>query len=371
MQRPSAATVYSAITILLFPVSLLGYVIWIGKGILLGGRSGVSFTAQSPLAARWAMHIMGTRQDEPADRLIPLVPGIPPVARRLVSEPALLAHRVTGHVPKAFEYPFEGDVPKAYEGAARVTFFDEALERYLPDIEQFVLLGAGFDTRPYRLPPGTPVRSFEIDEPETQDVKRTMLAQAGIDTSAVEFVGADFETEDWLARLVAAGFDPAKRTFFLWEGVIMYLDRAAVEDTLRKVAGTAAGSVVAFDYFTSEALTSRSFYWRMARVSTRAAGEPLKFGIDSTPPSRDRLSEFLASCGLTLREQRTLGQETQDERAWGGFAVAGVAQDGGSGRRPSRPPIPTGQQAPMRRRAGGARGAASTRVSTASARARH
>ena len=112
------------------------------------------------------------------------------------------------------------------------------------------------DTRPYRLAPGTKVRSFEIDEPDTQAVKRAMLAQAGIDTSAVAFIAADFETEDWLARLVASGFDPARRTFFLWEGVIMYLDRAAIEDTLRKIAATAPGSVVAFDYFTSEALTS-------------------------------------------------------------------------------------------------------------------
>lgn len=325
MRRPSSGTVSSVITVLLFPVSLLGYAIWIGKGILPGSRSGVSFTAQSPLAARWAMHLMDTRRDEPADRLIHLVPGIPPVARRLVSEPALLAHRVTGHVPKAFEYPFEGDVPKAYEGAARVTFFDQALERHLPETEQFVLLGAGFDTRPYRLPQGTPVRPFEVDGPKTQAVKRSMLAQAAIDTSAVAFVGADFETEDWFGRLAASAFDPTKRTFFLLEGVIMYLDNEAVEDTLRKIAGTAAGSVVAFDYFTTEALTSTSFYWRLARRSTRVAGEPIKFGIDSTPPSRERLAEFLASCGLTLREQRTLDEETQKERAWGGFAVAGVA----------------------------------------------
>jgi methyltransferase (TIGR00027 family) len=326
MRRPSAATAYTVISTLLFPVSLLGSVIWIGKGILPGNRSGVSFTAQSPLSARWAMHLMGTRRDEPADRLMPFVPGLPAVARRLVSEPALLAHRVTGYVPRAFAYPFEGDVPKEYEGAARVTFFDQALERYLPEIDQFVILGAGFDTRPYRLPPGTAIRSFEVDTPKTQAVKRAMLEQAGIDTSTVAFVAADFETEDWLARLVTAGFDPAKRTFFLWEGVMLYLDGAAVEDSLRKIAGTAPGSVVAFDYFTTEALTSTSFYWWMARVSTRAAGEPIKFGIESTPPSRERLAEFLQSCGLTLREQRTLGQETQGERAWGGFAVAGVAE---------------------------------------------
>ena len=44
-----------------------------------------------------------------------------------------------------------------------------------------------------------------------------------------------------------------------------------------------------------------------------------------TPPSRDRLTELLQSCGLALAEQRTLGQETDGKRAWGGFAVATAA----------------------------------------------
>jgi O-methyltransferase involved in polyketide biosynthesis len=105
---------------------------------------------------------------------------------------------------------------------------------------------------------------------------------------------------------------------------MIYLDRAAVEETLHKIAGTATGSVVAFDYFTTEAIESNALYWRYGRAAPRAAGEPFKFGIDSTPPTRERLSELLQSCGLTLREQRTLGRETEQERAWGGFAVARV-----------------------------------------------
>jgi hypothetical protein len=56
--------------------------------------------------------------------------------------------------------------------------------------------------------------------------------------------------------------------------------------------------------------------------ATKAAGEPLKFGINSTPPSRERLCELLQSCGLSLAEQHTLGKETGGNRAWGGFAVA-------------------------------------------------
>jgi hypothetical protein len=42
------------------------------------------------------------------------------------------------------------------------------------------------------------------------------------------------------------------------------------------------------------------------------------------PPAGERLAEFLRSCGLTLAEYHTLGEETEGRRAWGGFAVTVV-----------------------------------------------
>jgi hypothetical protein len=138
MRDRIAATLFYILSVLLFPFTLLGYVIWIGKGILTKGASGVSSTAQGPLFARWFEHQLGTREDEPANRLMMVLPGIPPLGLRLVSGPTLLAHRLTGYVPKAFRYPFEGDVPPHYEASARVAFFDNAVDRYLGDITQFV-----------------------------------------------------------------------------------------------------------------------------------------------------------------------------------------------------------------------------------------
>ncbi len=317
-----AATVFYILNVLLFPVTLIGYVTWVGKVILSGRMSGVSGTAQGPLSARWFMHHLGTREDEPSNRLLMLLPGVSPLGVRLAVGPMLLAHRLTGYVPKAFRYPFEGDIPKQYEASARVTFFDAIVDRYLPDITQFVILGAGFDTRAFRLPKDTQVQSFEVDTPKTQAIKCEILKKAGIEAALITFVAADFEKEDWLNQLVDAGFDKSLPALFLWEGVSMYLDREAVEDTLRKIASCASGSVVAFDYFTTESLQSLALYWRYGRAATRAAGEPLKFGIDSTPPSSERLALLLQSCGLSLGEQRTLGKETERERAWGGFATA-------------------------------------------------
>ena len=322
-KRPLAAPLFYLLSVLLFPVTLVGYVIWVGKALITGRGSGVSGTAQGPLSARWFCHNLGTRQDEAANRLMLVVPGISPLAVRMVAGPMMLAHRLTGFVPKAFRYPFEGEVPIQYQASARQTFFDSAADRYLVDVRQCVILGAGFDTRAY----GEPLRRvtfFEIDTPRTQTVKREMLGKAGLDSNRAMFVPADFEKDDWFRQLVAAGFDPASPALFLWEGVMVYLDKAAVQATFEKIARTARGSAVAFDYFTTDPLESKGLYWRFARAATQASGEPLKFGIDSTPPSRDRLEEFLRPFGLTLAEQRTLGPEARGGRAWGGFAVATV-----------------------------------------------
>ncbi|MGM7776749.1 class I SAM-dependent methyltransferase [Arthrobacter sp. KNU-44] len=323
MRKPDGAVAFYALSIVLLPVSLLGYVIWVGK-LLSSKPSGVSTSAQAPLSARWAMHNFGVREDQAANRLLPLLPGVPWLGMRLAFLPTVFAHRVTGFVPKTFRYPFEGEIPPRAEASARVTFFDGALDRALPGIDQLVILGAGFDTRPYRLPRDTPLSSFEVDAPNTQAVKREILDKAGIDVRKVAFVPADFEKDDWLAKLVDAGFDVGRPSLFLWEGVTMYLDREAIEDTLRKVASCAKGSLLAFDYFTTETLESSTPYWRFGRAAAKAAGEPLKFGVDRTPPSRDRLAELLRSVGLALLEQRGLGRETKKKRAWGGFAIAMV-----------------------------------------------
>ncbi|MFF2300192.1 class I SAM-dependent methyltransferase [Arthrobacter sp. NPDC058127] len=216
MRKPDAALAFYALSILLLPVSLLGYVIWVGK-LLAVKPSGVSTSAQAPLSARWAMHNFGVREDQAANQLLPLLPGVPWLGMRLAFWPTLFAHRVTGFVPKTFRYPFEGEIPPQAEASARVAFFDGAVDRALPGTDQLVILGAGFDTRPYRLPRDTSVNSFEVDAPKTQAVKREILDKAGIDLRKVAFVPADFEKDDWLAKLVDAGFDLGRPALFLWE----------------------------------------------------------------------------------------------------------------------------------------------------------
>lgn len=318
-----ASAAYYLINLQLAPVTVMGYVTVIATMALRGRGSGVSLSAQGPLSARAAQHMLGVRHDEASHRLMKIMPGTSQLGMSMLSVPMMLGHRLTGFVPKTFRYPWEGDVTPQVFASARGTFFDDVIDRSLPRVTQLVILGAGFDTRAYRLPTGLTVRAFEVDTPKTQAVKRELLSRAGVDASRVTFVAADFETDDCLAKLIAAGFDASEPALFLWEGVIIYLDRAAVEATLRRIAGTAKGSLVAFDFYSDTALHSGALFWRYARAATKAAGEPIKYGVDSRPPLRDRVAELLASCGLTLAEARTFGDET-GKRAWGGIAVGEV-----------------------------------------------
>jgi O-methyltransferase involved in polyketide biosynthesis len=182
MRNFIAAVIYYLIFILLLPVFLLGYVIWVVK-FLIGRKSGASATALSPLFGRWLQHQMKTRQDEATDRLWRVNSSVPPLAWRLVAAPILLAQRVSGYAPKAYRYPFEGEITIQNQGWARQTFYDRVVQQYVPEMAQFVILGAGYDTRALNLPQDTPVRSFEIDTPTTIAGKRAALAKAGIDTT--------------------------------------------------------------------------------------------------------------------------------------------------------------------------------------------
>jgi len=128
------------------------------------------------------------------------------------------------------------------------TFFKQALEQHF---EQIVFLGAGYDTRPYRFAPLLDsVAIFELDIPLTQEHKRRCLARAHIDIPGqINFVPINFNTESIKDALLSAGFDPGKKTFFIWEGVTYYLGATAVDATLEFVrSNTLAGSAIAFDY---------------------------------------------------------------------------------------------------------------------------
>ena len=208
-----APSVFWGLQILCFPLVAVGYLLFVVKSLAYSRRSGASATVLASFYTRWMQHQLRTRRDEPCARLMRVLPTVSQLGLRLATGPTMLARRLTGYVPRIYRYPCQGQPSMSDQPAARTTFFDAALQRHLVDVDQLVVLGAGLDTRSYRLPARTRVRCFEIDTPRTQAFKRAMLKKAGIDAARITFVSADFEREDWFERLVAAGFEPDGPSF--------------------------------------------------------------------------------------------------------------------------------------------------------------
>jgi methyltransferase (TIGR00027 family) len=142
---------------------------------------------------------------------------------------------------------------------------DKNLEALRAGNEVVVILGAGLDTRAHRLPQLAGVPVFELDLPENIDYKRKKVVEIFGEVPAhVHLVPIDFDAQDLASVLAEHGYDPAQKTFFVWEGVTQYLSEAGMRDTLRFLAKAATGSRLVFTYMRKDFLDGEEFYGAQA-----------------------------------------------------------------------------------------------------------
>jgi len=169
---------------------------------------------------------------------------------------------------------------------ARVRYFDDTVREAAGNgFGQLVIMGAGFDTRAYRIRELRSLRVFEIDQQDTQRFKKEKVREIfGGLPDHVEYVAVDFEAGDLGERLLRSGYSPAKKTLFVLEGVIMYLTPPAVDSTLSFIVrDSGRGSAILFDCpvgsggeAASPLGVPRKFHDHVAR-----GGEPIRFAIPS------------------------------------------------------------------------------------------
>ncbi|GAA4309850.1 class I SAM-dependent methyltransferase [Compostibacter hankyongensis] len=123
-------------------------------------------------------------------------------------------------------------------------------EAFRRGVRQYIILGAGLDTFPYRQPEWAhELRIFELDHPATQADKRGLLENAGIAVPEnLGFVSVNLETGDLRAALRASAFDPARPAFISWLGVMPYLTPAANDRIFRFAADLPASSELVFTF---------------------------------------------------------------------------------------------------------------------------
>jgi methyltransferase (TIGR00027 family) len=233
-----------------------------------------SLTAEAVTMARALEHL------KPADQRV----VDDPWAKLFLSRPARRAlaawsGSLTGRVLRALGPSGTTYVP------LRHRFIDDHLTAALAGgAAQVVLLGAGYDTRPYRFAEqlaGRPV--FEVDLAAISRAKAAIIERhaAEFPTANVVRVEIDFEHQQLHDTLRAHGFGQGEPTFFVWEGVPMYLTRAAVKATLDAVHDLSGdGSMLAHDMWhlvddPGPLGTAR----RSAPSALSLIGEPVTFGV--------------------------------------------------------------------------------------------
>jgi methyltransferase (TIGR00027 family) len=172
-----------------------------------------------------------------------------PEAERLLDDPYAHLFAAAGqHVAEATQRFV--DLPFFRDGVRlRTRFIDDFVRESLAaDLTQIVILGVGFDARGLRMPEIAErrVSVFEIDTPAQLERKRAILKNARVKLPAgLAYVPFDFDAPDFASNLTSAlqgkGFRPGEGAIFVWEGVIGYIDDAAIDQSLRFMA-SAGGS---------------------------------------------------------------------------------------------------------------------------------
>jgi methyltransferase (TIGR00027 family) len=188
---------------------------------------------------------------------------------------------------------------------------DRLAEAVNRGVVQYVLLGAGLDTFAFRQPPwARSLRIVEIDHPNTQRFKLSMLSKAQIEVPAnVSFAAIDFDRESLLEGLSRGRFLPNQPAFFSWLGVMMYLSEGAIDRTLQSMGAFAAGSEVVLSYLEPRDERPAPGAPASAELASRvaAAGEPFVSYLDAeSVQAKLRQAGFATVRFLTPDEAKAL-----------------------------------------------------------------
>jgi methyltransferase (TIGR00027 family) len=230
----------------------------------------------------------------------------------------------------------ERQVPGAYYFETARTHHLDALVREAAGsgVAQLVLLGAGYDSRPYRMADELrDARVFEVDLPALSRRKRAKVRGiVGEPPGNVTYVEVDFTTQGLGERLAAHGHDRDAPTLYVWSGVAPYLPEEAVREVLSFVAAHGSPrTAIAFDYVFREVVEGDDAYYGAPELLARLRRmrEPLRSGIP-----RGGAAAYLSEVGLRL--EKDLGPQEAIERylirsdgsvygrpyGFGGFALA-------------------------------------------------
>ena len=309
MRKVLAYIIYIPLQILFLPLMIIGGVYIFYKQMYVSKRYDVSSTAIEIINGRWTMDKFGLRKDPATVKLFDKLPNTTSIGQWMTLTPLYILKKIAG---ENLIYPIFKEAPDAGISSlviSRTNYFDQILSRLLKKSEQFVVMGAGFDTRCY----GTLVEDrhqlYELDKVTTQTMKRTSLQEAGVDTSRVNFVEVDFEVDSWPDKLTASGYDSTAVTTFLLEGVTLYLSEHDVRTNLEQIKAIAPkGSTIVADFYSLPFVRGELFPGAKALKIT---DEEFGYGVDFNSEHQNNLEMLIIEAEMKLGEVHHMGSNTK------------------------------------------------------------
>lgn len=209
-----------------------------------------------------------------------------PLARRFLSRPEQVLVdlvRAADGLPMAGTAAAVASAGLTVHASLRMAAIDRAVTQAIEQAcVQAVIVGAGYDTRGWRLPALTGISLFEVDLPAIQAVKRKRLRDRS-PRADITFVAADLAEQSLPEALSEAGFDDRRPTVWVWEAVTPYLPDDAVRATAGAIADcSATGSRLAmtFAHPLSGPPVLQPLLSAVVSVGFRVLGEPLRSAYD-------------------------------------------------------------------------------------------
>jgi methyltransferase (TIGR00027 family) len=202
-----------------------------------------------------------------------------PLAHRLLPYALGLLVRASGRSRVAARMLRYSSMGMFDHHALRTGIIDRAvLEAIRRGARQLVLLGAGLDTRAYRMPELSDVVVFEVDHASTQAYKRRRAQGLVSGAREIRYAACDFEHTSIDVALAGAGFDRTVPACVIWEGVTVFLPESAIEDTLTKLSTLCAGqSTLVATYASPPERARPSTSWTRSASILKAIAEPIRF----------------------------------------------------------------------------------------------
>ncbi len=182
----------------------------------------------------------------------------------------------------------------------RKKYIDDRLAASHDRTDAIVNLGAGFDTRLFRLQAVSNIPAWELDQPDNIAAKRIRLQEVlGGIPSNVNLVSIDFDQEDIAVTLEAHRYSTNWRGFFIMEAVTQYLTEQGIEKIFSFLGEVAVCSRLVFSYVRRDFLIGRSTYGWKSGYKRFVSGGIWHYAFEP-----DELPGFLRKYGWRLLEDR-------------------------------------------------------------------